>query len=134
MDALGNVYPQLAECALIAATAIGSNAYELDLRNYFVTPGNREVMATLAVIAPVSASLTSLTCKFMQSSVSTTGGYVDVTGGGFTASGALAAAAAASIQTIWFGTSPIKPFLRIYHTISGKATVVSQVFMVKRWA
>jgi hypothetical protein len=134
MDALGNVYAQLIECGLITAT--GDSTFDIDMRKYFMSPGNREIMATLAVLCPASLCIvTGLVCKFEQCSVSVSTSYADVTGGAFTDIGAIAKSGYAALQTIWFGINPAKPFLRLYHTLTGAgATVVCEVFMVKRQA
>ena len=134
MDALGNVQAVIAECTLVTTGGVGTAAYEIDLRKFYVSPGKREVMAVLTAIAPASASCTLYTPKFTEASSSATAGsnYTDVTSGAFTGVTA-AAGAAITRQQIFFGLHPDKPFVRIYNTITGgKINASIVLFMVKR--
>ena len=135
MDSLGNVIAIAAENALVSGSAIGSNAFEIDVRTYYVTPGKRAALSTLLVRAPASASLTSLVTKWMEASSSATAAsnYSDITNGAFTVVTA-AAGAAVAIQQIELQFDPSKPYKRVYHTITGSASVACELFLVKRIA
>ena len=129
MDALGNVFPVLLENSLVASTSDGT--MDIDLRKYYVSPGNREIMATFTAIG-ATVSCSSCITKFEEASSSASADYADITGATFTLVTDIAINTGTALQTIWFGTHPDKPFLRCFHTVSAAVKINVQVFLVKR--
>ena len=127
MDSLQSVLPVIVEGLVVDSTRVGGT--EIDLRKYYVTPGKRDLMATMYPATTGSASFSSLVTKWMQASSSSTADLGDITGATFTA----ANDESATLQTIFFGADPAKPFLRVYHTLTGGGALpVVLLYMVKR--
>lgn len=117
----------LLDAVIVTTTGAG---VEIDLRKYFVSPGKRELKATLAITLPVLATDSYvLDVKLQGSSTTVDTDFVDITGASFTQVND----GAAAFQEIHFGTSPIQPFIRTYRTITGaNALPVVELFVTKR--
>ena len=122
------IQPILLNGTYMAATAAMT---EVDLRKYFVSPGKRELMATLVVAGGVATDTFTFDVKMQQSPTTVDSDFVDITGATFTQ----VPDATVALQAIFFGTDPASPYLRGYATIAGTGgQPILELFAVKRFS
>ena len=128
------IYPILLSNTILSGSG---GLAEADLEYYFVSPGRRNLMATLAVAQPASGSGDTFTLAVkMQESVDTTSAdYTDITNGGFTA--VTHADALPELYTVYFSVKASSRYVRPFATLttsSAKVIQAVELFVVKREA
>jgi len=113
--------------AKISATAAGT---EVDLAKQFVSPGKREMKATIGCILATSDSGGTIAVKLQESNTTVDSDFSDISGGSFTT--LTDDGTAKTPEAIHFFTS--KRYVRDYATISDSTTWALSVliFAVKR--
>lgn len=96
--------------AVVTATGAGTPA-NVDLQ------GSNDFEGDIAFIidAAAAGSGVTLTAKLQHSDTTTSGDFVDITGGGFTAVGANTAFQ----EKIYLNSNDLKRYVRVYFTVSG---------------
>jgi hypothetical protein len=106
---------------------------EVCLDYYFVSPGKREMSASLVAQTSAATDTGILTLKIQESPTTVSSDWTDVTDGGFTA---FADTDTAGLETIYFSTIAGTRYLRSYATVSGTPTFFGAAILsvIKRQA
>lgn len=122
------IYPILIDSTPVLSGA----AAEVDLEYYYVTPGRRNLKATL-VATPITATNTdtwSVTYKLQESATTVDTDFTDITNGAFAA---LTDTDTVIVHEVHFDVLATSKYIRGYNTLVGAGVVpVAELFVVKR--